>query len=388
MTLNRRTFLRAAAGAAGAAALPLAARAQLAPGMQQPITIAVNVPLSHNGANAGIDIQNGVAAAIDEANRMGSTFSTAFQIRPIDDMDALAQTMVNVQFAASDNTCVAVIGGFDGNMIAASLQAYADAQMPLIVPGSTADAITSRGYRNVWRLPTKDSTEGQLAARFIADRERPKMVLAVGQDGDYGPDVVQGFINQAHALKLNTDGYVFPLDKPDYTAAAARIMTKTPDYVYLCGDPKTLGPIVPALRAAGFKGKFGASQGFYNQGALAYASDLEGGIISTSFPPLERAPDFANQLADFRARYPVTSMSAFGYAAAQIVIATVRRNGSANRLATLTALQAPSASYNTIVGPYQFSFTGDAIDPLVYFYTVTDGKFKFIAPSHATSFVL
>ncbi|HET7813708.1 MAG TPA: branched-chain amino acid ABC transporter substrate-binding protein [Candidatus Baltobacteraceae bacterium] len=388
MTLNRRTFIKAAAGAAGAAALPLTARAQFTRGMQQPLTIAVNVPLSHNGANAGIDIQNGVAAAIDEVNRTGGTFGTAFQIRPIDDMDALAQSMVNVQYAASDSTCVAVIGGFDGNLISASLQAYADAQMPLIVPGSTADAVTNRGYRNVWRLPTKDSTEGSLAAQFIAQRAKPKMAVAVSQDGDYGADVVQGFITMAHSSKMTADGYVFPVEKPDFATAAARIMTKSPDFIYLAGDSNALGPIIPALRAAGFKGKFGGSQGFYNQGALAHAEDLEGSIISTSMPPLDRAPDFANQLADFRARYPVTSMSAYGYAAAQIVMAAVRRNGTTNRLATLSALQSLSASYNTIVGSYQFAYNGDPVDPLVYFYTVTNGKFKFIAPSHVTSFVL
>ncbi|MFN2448253.1 MAG: branched-chain amino acid ABC transporter substrate-binding protein [Candidatus Baltobacteraceae bacterium] len=386
--MNRRRFLLSATGAAGAAALPLAARAQFNGRFQQPLTIAVNAPLSGSGAQGGREIANGVQGAIDETNRVGGTFGTAFQMRTFDDMDALAQSIVNVQFAAADSTVVAMVGGYDGSLLAASLQSYANEQMPLLVAGSTADQVTARGYRNVWRLPAKDSVEGQLAADFLARREHPKLVIAVAQEGDYGPDVAQGFVNGAKASKLNALAYLFPYDKPDYRAAASALAQKQPDYVYLCGVTASLGPLIPALRAAGYKGKFGASQGFYNGAALqAYGQDLAGGIISTSAPPLERAPDFANALADFRRGYAVTTLSAFGYAAAQIVISAVRRTGATSRLATMTALQAP-VQYNTMAGPFQFTYSGDAIDPLVYFYTVTGGKLRFIAPSHVTSFVL
>ena len=386
--MKRRSFLVSGAAAASAAAFPAAASAQFANGhLQQPLTIAVNAPLTGSGADAGRQIAAGVQAAIDETNRVGGIFSTAFQMRTFDDMDALAQSMVNVQFAAADSTIVATVGGYDGALIAASLQTYANAQMPLLVPGSTADAVTARDYRNVWRLPTKDSSEGQLAAEYIARSAKPKLAVAVSQESDYGPDVAQGFINQARASKLNALAYIFPYDKPDYAAAARELIAKNADYIFLCGVTQSMGPLIPALRQAGYKGVFGASQGFYNAAALrAYGAEFNGGLISTSLPPLERVSDFGNALADFRRSYTVTALSAFGYACAQIVMSAVRRSGSTSRLATMTALQTPS-SYNTIAGSFQFTYSGDPIDPLVYFYSVAGGAFKFIAPSHVTSFV-
>ncbi len=366
--------------------MPSAARAQIHPFTQQ-LTLAVNVPLSGERAAAGRQIANGVQAAVDEANQFGS-YTTAYTMRTFDDMDALAQAIVNVQFAAADPTVLAVIGGFDGPLLSASLSTYANQQMPLLVPGSTADGITSQGYRTVWRLPTKDTTEGQLHALFVARRMKPKSVLAVTQDGDYGYDVAQGFVGQAKTSKIAADGFQFPYDKPDYAAAAKRIAEKKPEYVLLCGTTDAMGPLVPALRAAGYTEKLGASQGFYNEPALAkYADAFADGYISTSFPPLERAPDVLNALTDFRARYAVTSLSAFAYAAAQIVIAASKRTGASNRLATMTALQTPS-SYNTIVGSFQFTPVGDPVDPNVYFYQIADGKFRYAGPSHPTSFVL
>ena len=383
--MKRRSFLLSGAAAA---AVPLAARAQFTHQFQQQLTIGINVPLSGDRAAAGREIAAGVQAAIDETNQYGGTFQSAFTVRPLDDMDALAQAMLNVQFAAADPTLIATIGGFDGQLIAASLQSYANAQMPLLVPGSTADSITARGYRNVWRLPTKDSLEGQLFARFIGRRAKPANALAVAQDGDYGLAVAQGFVDQARASGFSADGYHFPLQNPDFPAAAKRILALKPDLVYLCGQTGDLGGLIPALQQAGYQGKFGASQGFYNGAATGkYADAFAGGYISTSFPPLELAPDVANALSDFRARYPVTALSSFAYAAAQIVIAAVRRTGATNRLSALTALQAHT-TYNTIVGPFQFAPTGDPVDPNVYFYTVVDGKFKYVQASHPSAFIL
>ena len=129
-----------------------------------------------------------------------------------------------------------------------------------------------------------------------------------------------------------------------------------------------MGPLLDALKTAGYSGRFGASEGFFNQGTLdKYASALNGAVISTSFPPLDRAPDVANLLSDFRARAPVTAISAFAYAAAQIIISASKRSGATNKLTMLTALQTP-ISYDTVVGSFQFGFDGDPIDPNLYFY--------------------
>lgn len=388
MSMNRRNFLLAGAAAAGTSALPLAASAQLRNAYQQQFTIAVNAPLSGEGAAAGRQIAGGVQAAIDEINQYGGTFGSAFAMRTFDDMDALAQSIVNVQFAAADATVLATIGGYDGSLIAASLTSYENQQMPLIVPAATADSVTARSYRNVWRLPTKDSMEGQLAARFIAKRSKHRLAIAVTQTGDYGPAVAQGFLDGAHAAGVQALAFTMPDEKPDYAAAAQQLVGKNPDLIFLAGVTKDMGPLIPALRTAGYKGDFAASQGFYNQEALkSYGTEFTGGVLSTSFPPLELAPDVANTLADFKSRYPVTALSAFAYAAAQIVMSAVRRSGANNRLSMITALQTP-VTYDTLVGQFRFGPDGDPLDPLVYFYTVNDGKFKFLAPSHPTPFVL
>lgn len=381
--MKRKHFLSLAAGAAGA--LPAArARAQFA----QQVTIGVMAPLSGDRSDAGRQILDGVRAAVDETNVTVGSFGTTYAYRTFDDQDALAQIMQNAQFAAADPSIVAAVGGLDGKLTAAALPTFANAQLPLLVSASTADEVTNRGYRNVWRLPTKDSTEGQLFARYLAKHGKPKHAVAVTQDGDYGPDVAAGFVDQSGALGIAAEAFTISWSSPAYAAAAKAIAAKKPDYVYLCGETKSLGPLVDALKSGGYVGTFGASEGFFNQRTLdAYAGALNGALISTSFPPLDRAPDVANALSDFRARTPVTAISAFAYAAAQIVISASKRTGATNRLAMLSALQAPG-SYDTVVGSFQFGFDGDPVDPNLYFYTVTAGSLKYTGASHPTAFIL
>ncbi len=382
--MRRKHFLGLAAS--GAAALPGAHA--LAQNFQQQVTIGIIAPLSGTGSDAGRQIVNGVRAAVDETNVSVGSFGTAYAYRTFDDQGALAQMIQNAQFAASDPSIVAVIGGLDGKLTAAALPTYANAQLPLVVSASTANVMTARGYRNIWRLPTKDGTEGQLFARYLARHGKPKRAIAVTQDGDYGPDVAAGFVDQAGALGIAAETYAFSWDSPAFGAAAKAILAIKPDYVYLCGETKGLGPLVDALKTAGYAGGFGASEGFFNQGTLdKYSDALSGALVSTSFPPLDRAPDVANALSDFRARTPVTALSAFAYAATQIVISASKRTGATNRLAMLSALQAP-ISYDTVVGSFQFGFDGDPVDPNLYFYTVTGGSLKYTAASHPSAFIL
>ncbi|MEO6912912.1 MAG: branched-chain amino acid ABC transporter substrate-binding protein [Candidatus Baltobacteraceae bacterium] len=385
---TRRNFLAGGAAAAGAlAAKP--ALAAFGDSTFAQIVIGVNAPLSGELVHLGEALANGVQAAINYANQYGGSLANSFGMRTFDDMDALATATVNAQFASDDPTVVAVIGGVSGSIINATLSNYVNTSMPLLIPTSTYDPITSHGYRNIFRLPTKDSTEGQLFARNLSQTAKPKYAIAVSQDGDYGYFVIQGFTQQAKVERFKADSFIFSIDKPDYAAAAAKLAAAKPDYIFLAGSSRTMGPLVPALRVAGYIGTFGASEGFFTAETTdKYAKDLDKLVVSSSMPPLQRAPSAYQLLGDYERRYgQIDGYSAFGYAAAQIVISASRRVGATSRIGMLEALQG-GGSYDTIVGQFSFTFSGDPTDPNLYFYSIEDGKFKFEKAARPTGFVL
>jgi len=351
--------------------------------------MCVSVALSGPKQAYGLQLVSGVRAAIDEANRLAASLSRVFAVRTLDDQGEVAVSITDAQIAAADPSVIAVIGNLSSDVTSGTISQYANLGLPLIVPTSSGDDITAQGYRNLLRLPTKDTTQGQLFARTVLPIVKPKYALAVTQDGDYGPNIAQGFVAQGTSDRRKTDSFSFASNNPDYSAAAKAIVEMGSDYIFLAGRTAAMGPLIPALLAAGYKGAFGASDGFYGTSTPAqYAAQLGDAWIAGALPPLQRVPTDFQILNDFTRAYgPITVFSAYGYAAAQIVMSTVNRANSNDRNVFLQTMQS-GAPYDTLLGPFTFDFSGDPLQPNLYFYTIDGAGFKYKRAAFPANFIL
>nr|MDQ6942601.1 branched-chain amino acid ABC transporter substrate-binding protein [Candidatus Eremiobacteraeota bacterium] len=305
-----------------------------------------------------------------------------------DDHNTPADATVQAAFATGSPDVMAVIGHISSSATLVTEPAYANAQVPLIVPTVTDDRITARGYRNVFRLPTKDSDEGSLVAAY-AITTGSKAPHVVTQETDYGPDVATSFVRRASALHVNTEATVFSVDKPDFAKAANAVLSHSPDCVVLAGNVDDMGPLLPMLRAKGYTGRFVGTQGFFDAQTLKqYPKEAEGLVISTTVPYYPLAPTALRDVQEYQSHYgSLTPVAAFGYAAVQLIRAAVRRTNAANRLALIRAI-ASGGAYDTVAGSYTFGPTGDVLDPNCYFYRITNGKFAYERQAHPTGFML
>ncbi|GAC1531273.1 MAG: branched-chain amino acid ABC transporter substrate-binding protein [Vulcanimicrobiaceae bacterium] len=386
--MNRSVFLTSTAGLALAPAAPALAIYGDTP-LGGTVTIGVVAPFTGDALRLGEQIGNGVRAATDDANRAHGTLDKVYGVRTFDDQNLLASGLVNAQFASDDANIVAVIGHLSGRITEAAMRTYVNARMPVICPASTYDRLTAHGFGNLLRLPTKDSVEGRLAARYIVTTVKPKAVVVLSQDGDYGADVASGFMEELHGDKMTSRSIAFSWEKPDFAAIATTARDASPDAVYLAGLPKDMAPIVPALRSLGYAGPFFASQGFFDASTIAkLGKAAEGLTISCSMPPLNLAPGAFRIRNEFERRFgSMTPLAAFSYAATQIVLAIVKRTGAADRLAVARAFSYAS-SFDTVVGSLTFANDGDLQSPNAYFYTVRDGAWRYVTASNPNSFIV
>jgi branched-chain amino acid transport system substrate-binding protein len=351
-------------------------------------TIGVVAPFSGRDRPLGERLADGVRAAIDDANRNRATLDRAYAMRTFDDGNTVASAMVNAQFATGDSSVIAVVGHLGSGTTLAAIPTYGSAQMPLIVPVATDDRVTATNYRDVFRLPTKDSSEGALFARFAADQYHPKTVSVFVQDADYGADVATGFIGAMQARKIAAPYTQFPYEKPDFDKVVDGALSAKPDYVFLAGTVGDMGGIIRVLRAKGYTGPIGASQGFFDAQTLQLGTAANDLVVSTSIPYLALAPSTQRVRSDFEIRYGALGpLSLFGYAAAQIAISAVRRSGAQARNALLSALQI-GVPIDTVAGTFTFGPSGDPLDPELYFYTMRDGKFAYLRQAHSSAFML
>lgn len=394
--MKRSRFIAAAAAAAAGGIVP--ARAQVPP--PQPIfpnqqflpqlTIAVNVTLSGDLQKYGAEVVKGVQAAVDEQNRFTPSVSHVWGLRALDDRNDPGLAASNANVAAADSTVIGIVGNLTGPMTLAALSRYANTGFAVVTPTVTADAITKRGYHNVYRLPAKDSTAGRLFASVALEGHKGVSALAVAFDGDYGYDVANGFVQQARNDHHPASVLLFPQNGGVDPAAAARtILDRSPGYVFLSGKTAQLGPIANALRLAGYKGDFGAADGFYNGDTIStYGASLAGMLVASPMPPLERIPSAIGLVTDFeREVKQVTIFSAYAYAAAQVIINASQRGSAYTRTNLLRSLQ-QGGTFTTLVGQFSFNISGDPLIPNIFIYSVDPSGFKYQRPAVRTGFVL
>ena len=360
--------------------------------LQQPIlqqvTLGVNVPLSGVYADYGRQVVAGVTAAVNETNKYNATLTKAYGVRYFDDQNSGAIATSNVLVAAADPTIIGMIGDLTLDVTVTALPQYGNSGFCLVVPCVTGDKLTQQGYHNVYRLPASDSTEGRLFASAMLRGRSPSTVLGVIVDGDYGLDVTRAFVAQAKASKHNAQ-LVTLESNADVADSTAIIQRLAPAYIFFAGRPDKLGPIAVALRAAGYTGDLGFADSFYVADVpKLYGKALSGAIVASALPPLDKVPSIVTYLPDFRnAVGSVTAFSAYGYAAAQLIILAQQRANAGNRFQVLEQLQ-QGGTYALMVGNYSFNYAGDATFPNVYLFTITADGFTFYKPAFSDGFVI
>lgn len=379
----RAAFLAGLGGTTAAAAAP----APL-PVFTPSLRIAIVAPESGDAASLGRQLIDGARAAVETINRQRPSFNPYVLLDVHDDRNDAQNAVVQASFAANNPDVVAVIGHLSAAPTLAALQTYASANVALVVPTVTDDRVTAQGYRSVFRLPTKNGDEGGMLAAY-AIKAGAKAPLVVAQDRDDGAQLARGFVARAGALRLAATTLVASGSKPDAAALADRALASAPDSVTLAGTVEALGDVLAALRAKGYAGRVLASQGFFDPETVkTYAKQAEGLVVSTDAPYYPLAPTAQRDVMDFQANYgalgPVT---AYGYAAVQLVYLAAQRTGATNRLTLLRAL-ATGGTFDTIAGSWMFGPSGDPLDPNCYFYTVRGGAFAYDRQAHPGGFML
>ena len=353
------------------------------------VTIGVVAPFTGDSIRYGEQLGNGVRAALDDANQLRGPLDKVFVVRTFDDQNLLATGLVNAQFACDDPEVSAVIGHLSGRITEAAMQTYVSNQMPVINPASSYDRLTAHGYGNLLRLQTKDTTEGHLAARHINATKKPLGVAALYQEADYGPDVLVGFVTQMQSDKVPITPATLDLEKPEFDAAAKGIVGSEGGHRVSRGPRQRHGRHPTGAAERGLHRRHLRLPGLLRcrhdhevRRGSGRLDDLEFDAAARDRARVRSASKATSSASTDRSHHS----SAFGYAAAQIVVSVVQRTNANDRVAVARALNISSA-FNTLVGSLTFQNDGDPLDANVYFYTVKNGAWRYVASAIPSSYI-
>ncbi|MFQ5811682.1 MAG: branched-chain amino acid ABC transporter substrate-binding protein [Anaerolineae bacterium] len=323
------------------------------------VKIGLVAPFEGLYRHLGYDVLYAVKLAVRERNAAGGVSGHKVELVALDDGNDPAQAPLQARKMIVDADVMGVIGHFSDETTLAALDEYHRAGLALITPVA-ANAVTERGYPEVFRLYARNNLLGQEAASYVVE-ELGMHRLAVLRGND---DLADAFIQTAEqlgaAVVLDTD--------TDFTFHVSRFTSA--ELVFFSGGAIEGAELIAGARRAGVEATFMGGSGLDSPQLAQIGGEAVGGTLYITAVPKVKSGDFVAGYWALSGRLP-GPQAIVAYDAACILLEALARaieaQGSPARdavVAELSALQ----NYPGLIGPITFDDQGDLVDPKTYIY--------------------
>ncbi len=340
-------------------------------------TIAYQGPLSGDNAQLGINMDNGVQLAIEQAKAKGDLpFDLSFVNS--DDVGDPAQAPAAARKLIDNASVVGVVGPAFSGATAASEPLFSQANLVSVSPSATRADLTDLGFTSFVRVVTGDTIQGAKMADFVSKSLKAKTAYVVDDKSAYGAGLAK-FIK----AELGTAGVTFKEEglapTKDYSAIATKVVGAKVDALIYGGYFAELALFAKALKAAGFKGAIVSGDGSKDDQLIKQAGAAAEGVYVTCAcgGPVEKgntdAEDFAKA---YQAKFNVApgTYSGEAFDAANVIIAAMKGlNGNITRQSVTDAVK-KTADFPGITHKITFDERGEGGAGDIFAFQVKSGK--------------
>lgn len=335
-----------------------------------PLLIGSVGALTGPEAHFGLESQNGVQLAVEEANAAGGVQGRPLALRSYDSQSRPEEAANAVTRLVTQDRVLFVVGENASSNTLAMAPAAARAEVPLISPSSTNPRVTSEGGPYVFRVCFTDTFQGQLLARYARDTLKAERVaMLVDQKSDYAVGLARVFAARFGALGGRVVAEeAYGKGDTDFRGQLTRAKSARPEVLFIPGYYSDVGPLARQARELGMRATLLGGDGWDSGERLGQlgGAAVEGALYSTHFAadnPGSRVKDF---LARYQTRFghPPDALGALGYDAARVGIDALRRSGGVGG-PMLREQIARTRDFDGITGRITLGPDRDAVKPAV-----------------------
>jgi len=352
MTSSFRLHTVAAAlGLAGAMLLPVA--------HAQNIKIAMVIPATGPVTQYGDMVKEGVTTAVEMANAAGGINGKKIELVPVDDAcepkqgPVAANRVVNAKIGY-------VVGPVCSGAAIAAVPIYNNEGVVAITPSATSPALTEgKNFQFIFRTIGRDDQQGPAAAKFIADKIKPKKVAVLHDKQSYGQGIAASVRDDLKKAGVNVVLFEgINAGDSDYSAVITKLKSAGVDFVYYGGYHPEMGLLLRQSAEQGLKTRIMGPEGVGNPEINAIAGPAVDGMLLTLPADFSANPKNAAIVKAFKDKKRDAS-GAFqlsSYAAAQVLIDSIKAVGDNP---TKVAEHLHKTSFETPIGSVAWDKKGD-----------------------------
>lgn len=341
----------AALGLASAALVSTAANAQ--------IKIALVIPTTGPVTQYGDMVKEGATTAVEMANAAGGIGGKKIELVPVDDACEPKQGPVAANRVVNSKIGYVVGPVCSGASIAAA-PIYNNEGVVVVTPSATSPALTDgKNYHFIFRTIGRDDQQGPAAAKFIAEKIKPKKVAVLHDKQSYGQGIAASV--RADLQKANIPVALFEgvnAGDSDYSAVITKLKGAGVDFVYYGGYHPEMGLLLRQAAEQGLKVKMMGPEGVGNPEVNAIAGPAVEGMLVTLPADFSANPKnaavvkaFADKKRNASGAFQLTS-----FAATQAILAGIKAAGD-NPAKVADWLH--KSTVDTVLGPVSWNKQGD-----------------------------
>ncbi|GAB3365688.1 MULTISPECIES: branched-chain amino acid ABC transporter substrate-binding protein [Giesbergeria] len=341
----------AALGLAGAMLLPVA--------HAQNIKIAMVIPATGPVTQYGDMVKEGVTTAVEMANAAGGINGKKIELVPVDDAcepkqgPVAANRVVNAKIGY-------VVGPVCSGAAIAAVPIYNNEGVVAVTPSATSPALTEgKNFQFIFRTIGRDDQQGPAAAKFIADKVKPKKVAVLHDKQSYGQGIAASVRDDLKKAGVNVVLFEgINAGDSDYSAVITKLKSAGVDFVYYGGYHPEMGLLLRQSAEQGLKTRIMGPEGVGNPEINAIAGPAVDGMLLTLPADFSANPKNAAIVKAFKdkKRDPAGAFQLSSYAAAQVLIDSIKAVGDNP---SKVAEHLHKASFDTPIGTVAWDKKGD-----------------------------
>lgn len=343
------------------------------------VKIGFAAPLTGPQSHYGVEYQNGVTLAIEDANAQHPTLDgkpVTFVLESVDDQ-ADPKTATELAQKLVDEKVSGVIGHFNSGTAIPASKIYSDAGLPQIAM-ATAPALTAQGFKTTFRSMTSDTQQGSVMGQYVVSKLGAKKIAIIDDRSAYG----QGLADEFEKAVKGAGGAVlkreYTNDKAtDFAAILTSIKSTHPDIIYYGGADAQSAPMAKQMKRLGITAPLVSGEMTKTPDFLKIAgAEADGTIASLAGLPLDQMPKGKDYAARYKARFKedVATYSPYGYDATRVMIAAMEKANSADPAKYLPVLAAIDYTAGVTTGHLGYDSKGDLKVGGITVYKVVGGK--------------
>ena len=347
----RKSALSIVLATAVVVACAIAARAEILVGVAAPVT----------GPNAafGALIQKGAEFAAAAINEAGGVNGEPVRIVVGDDASDPAQGVAVAKKFVDDGVKF-VIGHFNSDVSIPASDVYAEREVLMITPSSTAVGLTERGLTNVFRTIARDDRQSDVAANYLLSNFRDARIAIVHDQTEYGRSLADRLKAVLNANGVSEVLFASAAQGSDPSALVGGIEQAGATVVFYGGESYVdTGLLLRQLRERIPAITFMAGDSIAMPSLPGVAGDAVDGVLMPLTPDPRLNPAAADVVERFRAAgFEPESYTLYAYAALQVIAEAAARAGS-NDPRTVAATLKEAGPWPTVLGSLSFDEKGD-----------------------------